>query len=341
MAYHQLLARVADNFHLVPRSWGYDRYTGLHQIIGDREIDPSLPPVPFSQLLDTESGNDTWRRAPIRVKQWPPVPIDFRTYGGDLTSFLSEHTSRPTLGEIVFLLDEDDEPWVILNTDIDQGDPTAKKPWLGLHEVFHARSWFAPAHDARNMAQHMPEMMKDGDDYIDQHGHVDGCYFGEIGWAEQGCENDRRTLEDFETAEGTYKMVDASEDYMWEGSLYDCSISDSVSASLPSSFVRSRMSLWLDDHGPSWHRGGVTELTNLFIDSDHVFIARAAWLSEFLEANSLHLVTAALTLRRKLHDEPFHGSDDPQAYDRLREYSAIRIDHNLNVVSTEPVLVRD
>ncbi|PZS15396.1 MAG: hypothetical protein DLM60_17230 [Pseudonocardiales bacterium] len=45
MAYHELLARVADNYQASRRFGNNEPYEGLHQIIGDRDIDPSLPTV--------------------------------------------------------------------------------------------------------------------------------------------------------------------------------------------------------------------------------------------------------------------------------------------------------
>ena len=47
MAYHELLARVADNFQTSRLYTDGQPYEGLNQILGDREIDPSLPPIDF------------------------------------------------------------------------------------------------------------------------------------------------------------------------------------------------------------------------------------------------------------------------------------------------------
>ncbi|MGH3973638.1 MAG: hypothetical protein ACRDS9_09955, partial [Pseudonocardiaceae bacterium] len=78
MAYHELLARVADNFHTARRYSDLRSYEGLYQLIGDREIDPSLPPVPFHQLLKPETGNDTWRPSAVNFPAWPSAPINFQ-----------------------------------------------------------------------------------------------------------------------------------------------------------------------------------------------------------------------------------------------------------------------
>ena len=55
MAYHELLARVADNFQPSRRLDGDMPYEGLRQIIGDREIDPSLPPIDFRAFTEKQA----------------------------------------------------------------------------------------------------------------------------------------------------------------------------------------------------------------------------------------------------------------------------------------------
>src|SRR6185437_16153274 len=56
IAVHELLGRVADNFHMI-RRWGDEatRYTGPWQFLG-RDIDPTLPPAPRGRDLDGDEG---------------------------------------------------------------------------------------------------------------------------------------------------------------------------------------------------------------------------------------------------------------------------------------------
>ncbi len=64
MAYHELLARVADNFQPA-RSHDRPVYGGLHEIIARREIDPSLPPIPFREFEESQGeGATSWRSSP-------------------------------------------------------------------------------------------------------------------------------------------------------------------------------------------------------------------------------------------------------------------------------------
>ena len=56
MAYHELLARVADNYQPSRSYGGNEPYLGLHQIIGEREIDPSLPPIDYRAFTKGRGG---------------------------------------------------------------------------------------------------------------------------------------------------------------------------------------------------------------------------------------------------------------------------------------------
>lgn len=63
MAYHELLARVADNYQAARRFDDSEPYEGLHQITADREIDPSLPPLDFRTFSEDEgTGATAWDR---------------------------------------------------------------------------------------------------------------------------------------------------------------------------------------------------------------------------------------------------------------------------------------
>ena len=88
MAYHELLARVADNFQ--PSSYfDTDRiYEGLHQITAEREIDPTLPPIAYRDLLERRGeGSPSWRAPPVAIDGWPPARLDFTPFQGDINAF--------------------------------------------------------------------------------------------------------------------------------------------------------------------------------------------------------------------------------------------------------------
>jgi hypothetical protein len=330
MAYHALLARIADNFHSARRYSDHHDYEGLHQIIADREIDSSLPPVPFHQFLEPETGNDTWRPSPITFSMWPPASISFQQLGGSLTRFLCDVQSEPTLDKVVLITDASGDLWVVLDANLAQGDPEADKSWRGLQQSFYLNSWFVQAGTSENALRHLPATIRNNrHDLIDTHGHVDCCYFGEIGWVPHHCSHRHAELAEVDIDGASLTVVSTVEDYLWEGSLYDCSIGESVNATLPSTFIRSRSSLTTDERGPSWMDNDHVAFTNYVAtgrDHQRAFLARADWLSAFMTANNVEVVLAASTLRWRVTGDYHHSkTHNPERDDRLDVYSAARL----------------
>ena len=102
MAYHEFLARVADNFQ--PSSYldPPGSYEGLHQITAEREIDPTLPPIPYRDLVERRGeGSPSWGPAPVAIKDWPPAaarlhPVPWRYHGVPRRSFIRTFTGEPS-----------------------------------------------------------------------------------------------------------------------------------------------------------------------------------------------------------------------------------------------------
>ena len=135
--------------------------------------------------------------------------------------------------------------------------------------------------------------------------------------------------------------MDTVEDYLWEGNLYDCSIGDSVSATLPSAFIRSRSSLTLDEHGPSWLDNGEVAFTNYWDhgpDRQRGFLVRASWLSAFMKVHEVEVVAAASTLRWRVSDD-YSRSDTREAErdDRLDVFAAVRTGADLDLNLAPPI----
>lgn len=333
IAYHELLARIADNFHTARRYSDHQDYEGLHQIIADREIDPSLPPIPFNQLYEPDTANDTWRPSSIHFPNWPPAPINFQQLGGSLSKFLDDTESEPVLDKVMVVTDSAGESWVLLDANIAQGDTEADKTWQGLQQSFWLNSWLVPAGTGNRLLPHLPNIVKgDRHDLIDSHGHVDCCYYGEIGWSPHHCYNRHADFIPIEDDGTTFELVHTVEDYLWEGSLYDCSINDSVSASLPSSFIRSRAALTLNENGPAFLDDGEIAFTNYLTSGDRGrgFLVRASWLKTFMKKHNLELVAASHTLRRLVTgDHHYSPEHDPERDDRLDVYAAALVGADL------------
>jgi hypothetical protein len=338
MAYHELLARVADNFHASRHYDHAEPYEGLHQMIGDREIDPSLPPIEYRTFADLE-GQDhagTWRRPPISITPWPPVPIDFRRYHGDTDSFIADRQNEPTLDRMLLVTDSCGDAWIVLDANISQGDPTEHEHWRGLQQPFALDTWFVSKDESARLLPHLAALRQhDRTDIIDTHGHVDCCYAGEVGWSPHRCHFAHRDFRDVEVDGHTFHFAPTTETVSWEGSLLDCSIRDTAFAATPSSFIQRRSTLVLDERGPCWLAGDQVVFTNYYDDASpdrrRALLVRASWLRKFLHDHDLELVGSSWHQRWSVHEHATHG--DPWE----NVYAAVRLDADLNVQVAETI----
>ncbi len=336
MAYHELLARVADNFQAARHFDDSEPYEGMHQIIGDREIDPSLPPVQYRDFAERGEGRGgTWREPPIEIVDWPPASIDFARYRGDVRKFIEDRASEPTLDRVTFVKDAAGGRWVILDAFISQGHPAEDKYWLGLQQPFALDTWFAPKDEAASLLPHLAGLRQaDRWNLVHSHGHVDCCYAGEVGWSPHSCYHFHRDFREVEAAGRSWRLVPTTETVAWEGSLYDCSIEDTVSAPMPSSFVQARSRLVLDERGPCWRENGevvITSYGDRDRDRSRALLVRDAWLSQFLRAHDLEILCASWHERWSVHDHA--QASDPWG----NVWSAARIDADLKIDLTAPI----
>jgi hypothetical protein len=340
MAYHELLARIADNFQPTRRWDDSGPYEGLHQIIAEREIDPSLPPVDYRDFAESGAeGSPTWRPAPIGVVDWPPGQLDFRQYGGSIDRFLADTASEPTLDRVSFVTDEHGERWFLLDAYLSQGDPSADKSWLGLQQPFALDSWLSPRDQAAALLPHLPQLRRsDRWDLVDDHGHIDCCYAGEVGWTPHSCYHRHADFRAIDAADQRWQLVPAVETVTWEGSLLDCSIGDSVFAAMPSTFIQARANLMLDERGPSWRdAAGVVVFTKYgdeSVDRRKALLVRGSWLRTFLKEHDLELLVASWFERQLL------DGDHRQHHPSENVYSAARIDADLNISVADQVRER-
>lgn len=336
IAYHELLARVADTYQSSRSTYDDWPYEGLHQITAQREIDPSLPPVDFRAIFEAErSGVPTWPPTSIHFPVWPPTQIDFARYNGSVDSFLADHDSEPTFEKIAKVDDADGETWVVLKFDSEESDPAAPTRWTGLRQSVAVSSILVPHDQAPQLLPHLPRLREQDRWQLDDlNGHVDCCYFREIGWTSHHCENAHRDLDGLRHDGNESKFVKALETYRWEGSLLDCSIRESVSAVAPSTFIQSRTSLAADDFGPSWRDASdMIALTTIGDQTARTtaFVARARWLRKFLQDNSLDLMLVSWQERRCLAS----GSNTHSPWEMI--FSAAKVSADLTLEIAEPL----
>lgn len=306
MAYHELLARVADNYHWL-RRWGDDGpYEGLHQIIADREIDPSLPPIPFRAFMAEDAEADAWHRPPVELPTWPPGRLDFGPFNGDITTFLADVASEPSLEQLVKIVDQTGEEWIVLDGHITQTDPSHPVSWRGLRQLSWVNTLLVPRQQARKFVLGAAEGRGQGvRDVVDTHGHVDCCYVGEVGRAAPRCPHRQAEPRQVEVNDGVFDVISPLEEYTWEGSLYDCSINETIRVYLPSAFMQMDANLDFDAHGPSWlDEDGQPQFVNYWpaVGDGATMLVRAKFLASVLAAHDFELVALAGYERIEIDD---------------------------------------
>jgi hypothetical protein len=310
MAFHELLARVADNYH-VKRSYDDWRpYDGLHAMSGRRDLDPSVPPLDYRRF--TESVDDDvpgWPPPRVALPAWPPARIDFGRYDGDIDRFVADVGTEPRIPDVVFSADDKGERWVLMEAIVDQGDPTADEYWRGLQQPMHLHSILVPSADAPEFLGAAISDLSELHNAMDRDGHSGCCYAGEIGWSNRECPHYHRDLRRIELGELSSKFVEVAEKHGW-GAGYDCSTESGSRAYLPSSFIQGQVPLTRDDSGPCWLAGDEVVFTNYGDgagDRSRGFLVRADWLARFLKEQKLDLVSVQWHQRWEIHDSPKPG----------------------------------
>jgi hypothetical protein len=223
-------------------------------MIGDREIDPSLPPLDFRAFSENEGAGAAWEPPLIRLEEWPPAFLDFKRYQGDILRFLADTRTEPTVAGSLFVRDRDGNDWAVLDGYMRQVDPMADKGWRGLQETSTMHTLLIPVDEASAFLAAIPARPRfEVTDLIDSHGHTDCCYVGEVGRTGPACYHRHDELRQVDMGGKPFQVVPTMEEYTWEGSILDCSIGESASTVLPSTFLQQTAGqLSFDMRGPSW-----------------------------------------------------------------------------------------
>jgi hypothetical protein len=258
IAYHEMLARVADNYHF--GAWYEDEpdeFVGLYQI-NDREIDPSLPPVPYRELQERVSKQGTWSPLTIDFPDELPGKVEFTAYGADYQAFLGDHATLPRPENIARIADRLGRAWLILYAHSGQNARAGEVEhrYDGDDQFYSLNSWLVARSDLAATIKALPGELKRESPHLglmDSGEHIDCCYFGELGWLDGGCPHrymNSRTLIPRKGA--AIQGFATTEKYAWEGNIWDCSIEESVHALLPSSYLQQSAILQWDGNTRSW-----------------------------------------------------------------------------------------
>ncbi|MBI3470759.1 MAG: hypothetical protein HY013_05330 [Candidatus Solibacter usitatus] len=133
LAYHDILARVADQFVFTGRSWPDEpvRFEGPWQVTGLRDIDPSM--VLKQTAQDSRASRSSCWWAPPPYKDWYVIPSH--------TEWLQTERDLPSVATYVCVTDPaDGSRWLTLEAHYSWEAPTpADREWS---ELSHRTVWY-------------------------------------------------------------------------------------------------------------------------------------------------------------------------------------------------------
>jgi hypothetical protein len=182
IAYHEFLARVADNFEFRGEDWykpKVDKYDGPWQGMSLRDIDPSWVLPKTKQTSSWDGFQQTWW-APAQV-QWDPLLTD--------TEWIRNSADLPAVEPLIAVIDpRDNSHWLTLKgsyrwehvNDGDNSDSLYPKRTL----QYSSQSYIVKQADAVELFEWMKTQWRDTRGFsLRDSNPVDRVFFGEFCWA--------------------------------------------------------------------------------------------------------------------------------------------------------------
>jgi hypothetical protein len=303
IAVRELIARVADNFHM-REEWGDDirQYRGPWQFYG-RDIDPTLPPAP--RLRDEDDDLVLGETFPLDVEPawWlPPGPVYARTDPYPVGGWEKDTADIPPFEPLVRRVDDAGQPWVVLQAyynwdeerreDEDFGDRRRRDFWS------HIYGWLVRSEDRNKLVQYlgrntmMGRWMPEGGDI------TDAAYLAEVPWAEAANEYPASWEVIHPRGLGAESIdltvLPAWTGYAWEGGILDCSIDETVQARLPTSLLFDSGELEWNPNTREWKWGGATVARHFSAQGHSAVLVTESWLKRALAQSGCSLVVGWL-----------------------------------------------
>ena len=239
IALRELIARVADNFHMKDGDGRQPAaYEGPWQFFG-RDIDPTLPPAPRMRNEDDgfdlrptfpfSQNEDTWwiPQGPRYRRDDPPVAEGWAHDSEDI----------PKFEPLVRRKDERGTRWVVLHAVYQWGDDVLENGSKPRRKLWsHVYSWLVEPADRDALVAYLERHSLMGRWMPEGREHTDSAYLGELPWA--AAANEYPDFWQEISPHGPSESMDvkvypAWEDYYWEGNVLDCSIDEGVKAFSP------------------------------------------------------------------------------------------------------------
>lgn len=302
IALRELVARISDNFHMSVE-WREPRtYEGPWQFFG-RDIDPTLPPPPmrrddddYEQIGPTFATNDRsswWAPAGPELTWGDNAPLDWATREDTFLDFEN----------LVIHRDERGGRWVTLHAyykwDEDVPEEFDKYTVQRRDLWTHIEGWLVATKDVKALAN-LLEARSLMNRWMPQSREViDAAYLAEMPWAEAALEYptewQRVEPRDDDPKVPEVDAYPASVAYLWEGNVWDCSLSESVSARLPSELLFDLGELRWQPGSREWETPSGQVVAKYREAPGHsALVVDEAWLADVLRKDGRGLVVGWL-----------------------------------------------
>ena len=289
IAIRELVARIADNFHMKDDFGGQPRgYSGPWQIYG-RDIDPTLPAPRLRRNDDDEnemsptfsSDNEVWwiLPGPTYGPDDPPVGDGWGLQVGDV----------PEFEPLVRCTDADGTCWVALHAyhDWKEEVPEDEEPRSRRRRELWSCicGWLVRPADVGALVPHLEGGARI--DHRTRRSHTDTAYLGELPWAAAAEDTSDAWPELEFGGDGPTTQIEihpAWEEYYWEGNVMDCSINDGVAAEMPDRILFEAGELTWMPGSREWRApNGTTVAQYRDRNRHHVLLVREDWLKRTLQ----------------------------------------------------------
>ena len=317
IAYHELLARLCDNFEF--RGLDYGRasvYESTSQLLSTRDIDPSMPhvsgpadmssPGPFGQITQS-----------IGYNSWDVIPNN--------AAWLKLGTDLPSFDRILEATDDGGSKWLVLDMFWAADQPSSRRGLWPTTPYKHVELWAKSCIVSKSDAQRLRMYAGDHNSKLLRFPDPEesyGLFLGELYW--RGAYADTDSVERPETA---ISMNETSEleaywtthKYYAERSDRDYSLKNSMMLMLPSNFLAARMGLSNMNDGTFNDVGGTCAARCVAIgDRGLALLVRQDSLTEFLKSSDCELFWHAASYKYVIRGVDQGNTSEPN---RLAAYS--------------------
>lgn len=306
IALHELIARVADNFHM-KADWGPSdvTYEGPWQFFG-RDIDPTLPPPGRTRTSDGDFSFEPTFPPDDRNSWWVPLGPSFGVDDPQPPDdWASQTADIPRLEDLVKRTAPDEKSWVVLqayyNWDEERDGEGDIQRSQRRNMWSHIKSWLVESSDRGKVVKLLRPRSLMNNWMPEGHERTDASYLAEMPWAESTREYPIE-WEEIEPREPTPQPSGLSVyptwmQYLWEGNVQDCSINDGVHVMLPAPLLFDRLDLQRDSDGRKWtdEKGNlVAQYRESDVDRHSALLIQGLWLTKVLQEEGWSLVVGWL-----------------------------------------------